>query len=192
MIQSPTPQFFHDPNFITFRSWVTALSLKEFFSTELWANDTVLFMDESSDAYEEEKLPIQGPVYFGNSASVAQLNVSLVETQSRKKVFSAQEWPAGRFLHLEFLKEGLYTLHYSPAFSQVNLRRKIRACTAVPSTHTVPHNFHPQFLQNRLRTPRSRSNFNCSSSLQDHQTHLSFNSPFPEYNGARGLRTPKK
>ena len=192
MIQSPTPQFSHDPNFITFRSWVTALSLKESVSTELWSNDTVLFMDESSDTSEVEKLSTQGPVYFGNSASVAQLNVSLVESKSRKKVFSAQEWPAGRFLHLEFLKEGLYTLHYSPAFSQVNLRRKIRACTAASSSQPVPHNFHPRFLQARLRTPRSRLNFNFPSSVQNHQTHLNYNSPFPEYNGARGLRTPKK
>lgn len=191
-LKSPTPQFSHDPNFIVFRGWTTILSFAGPAFGEVWSSDSAaLLLDQTAGTCEMERIPSRRPVYFGNAASIAQLNVSLVETRSGQKVFFAREWPAGRFLHLVFLKEGSYTLHYSPAFSQVTLRRDI--LVSKPSADPVPHNFHPQ-LQTRLQTPRARLNFNAPflASLHYRSTHLNFNSPFPEYNSAKGLRVPKK
>lgn len=190
-LQSPTPQFSHDPNFIVFRSWTTLLSLEAPDFGEVWSNDSAVLLMDQSAGCGAERVPTRKPVYFGNAASVAQLNVSLVETRSGQNVFSARQWPAGRFLHLEFLKEGSYTLHYSPAFSQVTIHRDV--LVRKPSSSPVPLNFHPQ-LQTQLQTPRARINFNAPflSSHNNRSTHLNFNSPFPEYNSARGLRVPKK
>ena len=158
-LQSPIPQFSHDPNFIAFRSWTTILSLEGTLPAENPANSKILFLDENAKNSEIEMLPVKGPVCLRNPTRFTQLNVTIVNSQSGRQVFFGRELPGGRFLHLEFLKEGLYTLHYSPAFTPATLHRQIRVFTPVSGQHSVPHNFHPR-LQTRLQTRRKGLNFN--------------------------------
>jgi hypothetical protein len=170
-LQSPIPQFSHDPNFIAFRSWTTILSLEGALPVENPADSNILFLDENAKNSEMEMLPVRGPVCLRNPTRFTQLNVTIVSSQSGRQVFFVRELPGGRFLHLEFLQEGSYTLHYSPAFTPFTLHRQIRVFTPVSRQHSVPHNFHPQ-LQIRLQTRRAG---------------LNFNAPFPEYNEPKSL-----
>ena len=170
-LQSPIPQFSHDPNFIAFRSWTTILSLEGTLPIENPADSSLLFLDENGKNSRVEMFPARGPVCLRNPTRFTHLNVTVVCSQSGRQVFFAKELPARRFLHLEFLKEGMYTLHYSPAFTPVTLHRQIRVFTPVSRQHSCPHNFHPQF-QTHLQTRREG---------------LNFNAPFPEYNKAKGL-----
>ena len=174
--QSPIPQFSHDPNFIAFRSWTAILSLEGTLPAENPANSKILFLDENAKNSGIEMLPVKGPVCLRNPTRFTQLNVTIINLQSGRQVFFGRELPGGRFLHLEFLKEGLYTLHYSPAFTPATLHRQIRVFTPVSGQHSVPHNFHPR-LQVRLQTRRGKMNFS---------------SHFAEYNGMTGLQFPKK
>jgi len=173
--QSSIPQFSHDPNFIAFRSWTTILSLEGTLPGENRADSNALFLNENVKDCGIERFPVRGPVCLRNPTRFAHLNITIVEARSGQEVFFARELPAGRFLHLEFLQEGAYTLHYSPAFSPATVHREIMVFLPASRQSSVPHNFHPQ-LQTRLQTPRAR---------------LNFNSPFPEYNAVRGLQAPK-
>ncbi len=172
--RSPIPQFSHDPGYISFRHWTAILSLKGTIPKESRRNDAVLYLNEVPSS-RKEHLPVKGPVCLRNATRFTHLNVTIVNVRNGQKVFFARELPAGRFLHLEFLKEGVFTLHYSPAFSPVTLRRDIQVFAPALTTGSIPHNFHPR-LQNALQT---------------HLGGLSFNSPFPEYNGTRALRSLK-
>ena len=163
--QSPTPQFSHDPNFIAFRSWATILSLKGTLPAENPADSKVLFLDEHAKDRGVEMFPSRGPACLRNPTRFTHLNITIICTRSNRQVFFAKELPARRFLHLAFLKEGTYTLYYSPAFTSVTLHRQIKVFIPVSGQHSAPHNFHPQ-LQTRLQTSRAG---------------LSFNSPFSKY-----------
>jgi len=142
--QSPIPQFSHDPNFIAFRSWTTVLSLEGTLPGENRADSNVLFLNENAKECGIERFPVRGPVCLRNPTRFAHLNITIVEARSRKEVFLGRELPAGRFLHLEFLQVGSYTLYYSPAFSPVTLHREIRVFIPAPLRRSVPRNFHPR------------------------------------------------
>jgi hypothetical protein len=139
----PIPQFSHDPNFIAFRSWTTILSLEGILPEENLSDSHVLFLDDNADACGPEKMPIRGPVCLRNPTRFAHLNVAIVCARSGKEVFLVPDLPAGRFLHLEFLQEGSYTLHYSPAFSSVTLHRNIQTYVPESTTRFTRRNFHP-------------------------------------------------
>lgn len=141
--QSPIPQFFHDPNFIAFRSWTTILSLEGILPEENPADSNVLFLDENADACGSERIPVRGPICLRNPTRLTHLNVAIVCAWSGQEVFFVRELPAGRFLHLEFLQEGSYTLHYSPAFSPVTLRQDIQVLAPIRPASTIALNFHP-------------------------------------------------
>ena len=132
----PIPQFSHDPNFIAFRSRTTTLSLDRILPEENPDKTCVLFLDEKTDAHEPERMVAGGVACLRNPTRCAHLNVTIICAQSGKKVFFVPKLPAERFLHLEFLQEGSYTLHYSPAFSEVNLRWDIQVY--VPSVRNEP------------------------------------------------------
>ena len=172
--KSPIPEFDHNPNAIHFRGWMTPLSLDGEASGETGREEAVLFLKEN-DTQGAERIPVRSQVCFGNPTRFAHLNVTLVEKRSHREVFFAQELPAGRFMHLGFLKEGAYTLYSSPAFSPITLRREIQVFTPVKDTHSALYNISLQ-LQPRLRTP-----------LLD----LNFSSRFPEYKDGQDLPTPK-
>jgi hypothetical protein len=148
-LKPPIPQFSHDPHFVAFRSWTTILSLEGVLPEESPSNAGVLFLDENADKFEPERMPVRGPVCLRNSSRFALLNVAIVCVQSGKSVFSVPELPAGRFLHLEFLQEGSYTLNYSPAFSQVTLRRSLQIVAPKESSSPVAPNFHPNLKPRR-------------------------------------------
>jgi hypothetical protein len=143
VLQSSSPQFFHDPNFIDFRSWTALLSLQGVLPGENPAGPKALFLEEDAREYGIEQVPVKKPVCLRNPTRFTHLNVTIVCVQSGKKIFFAQELPSGRFLHLEFLQEGSYTLHYSPAFGQVTFHRNIRTCKSEPTTRFTRRNFHP-------------------------------------------------
>ena len=174
-LQSPIPQFSHDPNFVAFRSWTAILSQEGILPEEARANEAFVFLGEDTKENRTEMLPVRGPVCFRNPTRFAHLNVTLVCARSGQEVFSVRELPAGRFLHLEFLQEGSYTLHYSPAFSQVTLHRNIQIFIPASSTDSIPHNFHPS-----LQTRHAKWTFNSplASKLQTPRSKLTFNSPF--------------
>jgi len=142
-IQSPIPQFYHDPNFIAFRSWTTILSLEGILPEENPADSHFLFLDENADTRGSERVPVRGPICLRNPTRLTHLNVAIVCAWSGQEVFFVRELPAGRFLHLEFLQEGSYTLHYSPAFSPVTLRRDIQVFAPIRPASTIALNFHP-------------------------------------------------
>ena len=156
---SINPQFSHNPKFVAFRSWTVILSLKGTIPDETQRDDTVLLMKEAAEEGGAELLPVGKPVWLRNVSPGTHLNITLVCVQSGEKVFSARELPAGRFLHLEFLREGSYTLHYSPAFTETTLHRNIRVMPPSPAVGSTPHHFHPR-LQTRLQTRQGRVNFN--------------------------------
>jgi len=179
-LQSSTPQFSHDPGFIIFRSWTTILSLKGLSPEESRANESFLFLNEDAKGCDTERLPVRGPVCLRNTTQFAHLNVAIVCGRTGERIFFAQELPAGRFLHLEFLQEGSYTLHYSPAFSSVTLRRNIQTFKPAASSESVPHNFHPSLQQRHAKL-----NFNSpfSHKLQTPRAKLTFNFPFSGHKG---------
>lgn len=179
-IQSPIPQFSHDPNFIAFRSWTTILSLKGILPDENPADSHVLFLNENADACESERVAVRGSFCLRNPTQFAHLNISFVCERSGREVFFVRELPAGRFLHLKFLQEGLYTLYYSPAFSPVTLRRNIQTFIPAPSSEPVQRNFHPS-LQNCH--PKSVFNTSFSHKLKTPIAKPTFNSPFLDYKG---------
>jgi hypothetical protein len=148
-LQPPIPQFSHDPHFIAFRSWTTILSLEGILPEENPADSLVLFMGESADACGTERIPVRQPVCLRNPTRFAHLNVTIVCARSGRKVFFVPELPAGRFLHLEFLQEGMYALYYSPAFSQVTLHRSLQIVAPKASNSPIAPNFHPQLKPNR-------------------------------------------
>ena len=148
-LQPPIPQFSHDPHFIAFRSWTTILSLEGILPEESPSNACVLFLDENANACEPERLSARGPVCLRNSTRFAHLNVAIVCVQSGKTVFSVPELPAGRFLHLEFLQEGSYTLHFAPAFSQTTLHRSLQVVAPKVSKSPIAPNFHPSLKPKR-------------------------------------------
>jgi hypothetical protein len=148
-LQSPFPQFFHEPSFIAFRSWTAILSLKGTIPEETRANEAFLFLDESADACGTERISVRGPVCLRNPSRITHLNVAIVCARSGQEVFFVRELPAGRFLHLKFLQEGPYTLHYSPAFSPSTLRRDIHVFARIRPTSTITHNFHPRIKPKR-------------------------------------------
>lgn len=168
------PQFSHNPRFIAFRSWTVILSLKGTIPNEIRRDETVLFMNEAAEEGRAEVLPVRKPVCLKNASRVAHRNVTLVCEQSGEKVFFARELPSGRFLHLEFLREGEYTLHYSPAFSEITLHRELRVVSS-SSMVTAIRRFHPQ-LQTQLQTRRGE---------------VRFNSPFSEYNEPKDDLSPE-
>lgn len=144
-LQSPIPQFSHDPNFIAFRSWTTILSLEGTLPEENPSDSKVVFLSGNEKECEVERFPIQEPVCLRNPTRFAHLNITIVCARSGHEVFFARELPAGRFLHLEFLREESYTLHYSPAFSPVTLHRQIKTFTLSPPVRPIPRNFHACF-----------------------------------------------
>ena len=148
-LQPPIPQFSHDPHFIAFRSWTTILSLEKILPEENPADSHVLFLDENASACEPERMPVRGPVCLRNSTRFAHLNVAIVCAQSGKTVFFVPELPAGRFLHLEFLQEGSYTLHYFPAFSQTTLHRSLKVVAPKVSQSPIAPNFLPSLKPKR-------------------------------------------
>ena len=140
-LQSPIPQFSHDPNFIAFRSWATILSLEGVIPDENPTGSNVLYLDEKPDACGSERVPVRGSLCFRNPTRFAHLNVRIVSSQSGKQVFFVRELPAGRFLHLEFLQEGSYKLNYFPAFGNVNLHRQIKVYNPPSRQRFIPRNF---------------------------------------------------
>jgi hypothetical protein len=148
-LQPPIPQFFHDPHFIAFRSWTTILSLEKILPEENPADSHVLFLDENADACDPERIPVRGPVCLRNSTRFTHLNVAIVCVQSGKSVFSVPELPAGRFLHLEFLQEGSYMLHYFPAYSQVTLSRSLQIVARKAPRSPMAPNFHASLKPKR-------------------------------------------
>jgi hypothetical protein len=148
-LQPPIPQFSHDPHFIAFRSWTTILSLEKILPEENPADSHVLFLDENASACEPERMPVRGPVCLRNSTRFAHLNVAIVCAQSGKTVFFVPELPAGRFLHLEFLQEGSYTLHYFPAFSQTTLHRSLKVVAPKAPRSPIAPNFLPSLKPKR-------------------------------------------
>jgi len=142
-LQPPIPQFSHNPHFIAFRSWTTILSLEGILPEENPADSHVLFLGEDAAAHGSERISVRGPVCLRNPTRFAHLNVAIVCARSGQKVFFVPELPAGRFLHLEFLQEGSYTLHYSPAFSQTTLRRSLQVVARTAPSSPLAPNFHP-------------------------------------------------
>jgi hypothetical protein len=145
----PIPQFSHNPNFIAFRSWTTILSLEGILPEENPADSYVLFLDENIKAREPERIQVRGPVCLRNSTRFAHLNVAIVCARSGEKVFYVPELPAGRFLHLEFLQEGSYNLHYFPAFSQTVLRRSLQIVARKKPSSPIAPNFLPSLKPKR-------------------------------------------
>jgi hypothetical protein len=148
-LQPPIPQFSHNPNFIAFRSWTTILSLEGILPEENPADSYVLFLDENAAERGSERLSVRGPVCLRNATRFAHLNVAIVCTQSGKTLFSVPELPVGRFLHLEFLQEGSYTLHYFPAFSQTTLHRSLQVVARAKSNSPIAPNFRPSLKPKR-------------------------------------------
>ncbi len=139
----PIPQFFHDPSFVAFRSWTTILSLEKILPDENPADAYVLFLGEKADAREPERISVRGPVCLRNPTRFAHLNVTIVCARSGRKVFFVPELPTGRFLHLEFLQEGSYHLHYAPAFSQTTLHRSLQVVARTAPSSPIAPNFSP-------------------------------------------------
>ena len=142
-LASPIPQFDHDPNFIVFRSWSAILSLAGKIPQFPKADPTFLFLDENAEADEVGTLPVGKPVCLRNPGRYAHLNVTIVCARTGNEVFYAKELPTGGFLHLEFAQEGNFTLHFSPAFSQVTLHRSFRVAAPALSNSPIASNFHP-------------------------------------------------
>ena len=142
-LQPPIPQLSHKPHFIAFRSWTTILSLEGILPEENPADSYVLFLDENATERGSERIPVRGPVCIRNPTRFAHLNVAIVCARSGQQVFFVPELPAGRFLHLEFLQEGSYTLHYSPAFSPKTLRRGLHVVARTAPRSPIAPNFHP-------------------------------------------------
>ncbi len=136
------PQFDYDPYFIAFRSWTATLSLEGTIPYETRKDETVLFLDEDTQQSGIERLAVRKPVCLRNPTRFTLLNVTIVRSEGGRKVFFAQELPAGRFLHLEFLKEDSYTLHYSPAFGPITLHRAIQTFTPEQTHRFEAGNFH--------------------------------------------------
>ena len=143
LLQPPIPQFSHDANLIIFRRWTSLLSLGKDLAEENHADSHVLFLDENADTPESERIRARRPVGLRNATQFAHLNITILCARSGKKVFFVPELPAGRSLHLEFLQEGLYTLHYFPAFSQKTLCRSLQIVASIRPTSTIAPNFRP-------------------------------------------------
>jgi hypothetical protein len=137
------PQFTHDPFFISFRSWTAVLALDGMLPEENHSGQEFVFLDEKAEKDVTEVIPVKKPVCLRNSTRFSHLNLTIVCSRTKQEIFNAKELPAGRFLNLEFLKEGAFTLYYSPAFSQVTLRRNIQTFAPAPAKRPVPANFHP-------------------------------------------------
>lgn len=142
------PQFDYDPYFIAFRSWTATLSLEGAIPYETRRGAAALFLDEEAAGCRAEVLSVRKQVCLRNPTRITLLNVTIVHAEGGQKVFFARELPAGRFLHLEFLKEGSYTLHYSPAFSNMTLHRNIRTFLPERTSHSESRNFHPSLKSN--------------------------------------------
>ena len=143
------PQFSHDPSFVAFRSWTTILSLEKILPDENPADAYALFLGEKADARESERISVRGPVCLRNPTRFDHLNVTIVCVPSGRKVFFVPELAAGRFLHLEFLQEGSYNLHYAPAFSQTTLHRSLQIVPPKAPSSPIAPNFHPSLKPER-------------------------------------------
>ena len=148
-LQPPIPQFSHNPHFIAFRSWTTILSLEGIIPEENPADSYVLFLGENVAERGSERISIRGPVCLRNATRFAHLNVAIVCARSGQKVFFVPELPAGRFLHLEFLQEGSYTLHYSPSSSQTTLHRSLQVVARAKPSSPIAPNFRPRLKPKR-------------------------------------------
>lgn len=142
-IALPVPPFSHDPNVIKFRLWTALLYLEGQIPEEIRWNETVLFLDEDAEACGTKQISVRTSVRVMNPTRYSLLNVSVVRVRSGDRVFYAQELPAGKFLHLEFLQEGAFTLHYFPAFRPATLRRELRVVPLAPPASKIAPNFHP-------------------------------------------------
>lgn len=142
-IASPVPPFSHDPNVINFRLWTALLYINGQIPEEIRWNETVLFLDEDAEACGTERIAVRAQVRVMNPMRCSLLNVSVVHAHSGDRAFYAQELPAGKFLHLEFLQEGAFTLNYSLAFSQATLRRELRVVAPARPPLKIAPNFHP-------------------------------------------------
>ncbi|NIQ02585.1 MAG: hypothetical protein GWM98_21250, partial [Nitrospinaceae bacterium] len=142
----PIPKFPHDPGYIRFRSWTALLYLEGQIPHEIRLNERILFLDKEADRCGVERIPVKSRVCLKNPTPVSLLNLAIVCGWTGQEVFGCRELPAGRFLRMEILREGSYTIHYTPGFTQTTLHRDIRVIAAAPPSSKKAPNFHPSLI----------------------------------------------
>ena len=148
---SQIPSFDHDPEFIRFRSWTALLSLSGEIPEGHRPDEVTVFLDEQEEAYESETVRTGQSLSLRNSTRFALMNLGIVCGRTGEPVFHAHELPPRRKLRLEFIKEGHYSVHYSPAFSGVTLRRNLRVVPSQKNSTHLSSNFQPRFRSKRWK-----------------------------------------